>query len=153
IAPSKITFAPYDLVAETLAGEAVTGITIVQGIFSSDDAYATPCAWFPADAAITHFFFSSFERLAILAYAPLNLNEPVFCRHSDFRYTLEPVITLNECELSSGVLRITLRCIFCDFIISSKVTFNRISSPILVYLVFWTILTRSEERRVGKECR
>ena len=31
-------------VADTLAGDAFFGITIVQGIFSKDDANATPCA-------------------------------------------------------------------------------------------------------------
>ena len=44
---------------------------------------ATPCAWLPAEQAITPFAASSGESLRILLKAPRILNEPVFCRFSD----------------------------------------------------------------------
>ena len=76
---------------------------MVHGIFSNDDANATPCAWFPAEAATTPCFFSSSDNDFILKYAPRILNEPVFCRNSAFRYTSEPVISLNVGVCIRGV--------------------------------------------------
>src|ERR1051326_3296110 len=50
-------------------------------------AYATPCAWFPADAAITPAARSASLSIAILLYAPRILNEKIGVRSSRFRKT------------------------------------------------------------------
>ena len=48
-------------------------------------ASATPCAWLPAEDAMTPQARSSGVRLAILIYAPRTLKEPVFCKSSVLR--------------------------------------------------------------------
>ena len=49
-------------------------------------ASATPCAWLPAEQAITPFAFSSAESWEILYAEPRTLKEPVICKFSGFRY-------------------------------------------------------------------
>jgi hypothetical protein len=47
--------------------------------------YETPCAWFPADAAITPRVRSSGDSVRILFSAPRSLKEPVICRFSSLK--------------------------------------------------------------------
>ena len=94
-------------ISSTIAGPAYAGIPLTHRSFSSSvtlitghenpdkpgsvhnwkalAASATPCAWLPADDAITPQARSSSLRLAILIYAPRTLNEPVFCKSSVFK--------------------------------------------------------------------
>ena len=48
------------------------------------EAYATPCAWFPAEEQITPLDFSTSFNDIILFNAPLNLYAPVNCKFSHF---------------------------------------------------------------------
>ena len=59
-------------------------------------ANATPCAWLPADAAITPFSRSSGVKEATLLYAPLSLKEPVRCKFSNFSHTSQPATSLTD---------------------------------------------------------
>jgi hypothetical protein len=68
----------------------VTGITMVALQPSRCAASATPCAWLPAEAAITPRARSAAERWAILLYAPRSLNEKTLCWSSRFRSTRLP---------------------------------------------------------------
>src|SRR3954464_573752 len=70
-------------------------------------AYATPWAWLPIEAATTPRARSSGARHAILLAAPRILNEPVTCRFSALRYTVQPAIALKLSECSNGVGRTT----------------------------------------------
>ena len=51
--PCSRTSAPYSRVAATLGRGAPTGMKTVERTPSSEEARATPCAWFPALAATT----------------------------------------------------------------------------------------------------
>jgi hypothetical protein len=55
-------------------------------------ASATPCAWFPADAATTG---TPGGRREMVLYAPRILNEPVRWRFSALRWTSRPTIREN----------------------------------------------------------
>ena len=63
------------------------GITITALIPNRCAASATPCAWLPAEAAITPQAFSASVNLEILLYAPRNLKDPVRCKFSGLIYT------------------------------------------------------------------
>jgi hypothetical protein len=76
---------------------AVSGITITAGRPNLEAAYATPCAWFPADAATTPRALPWTERT--LKRAPRTLKAPVFCRFSYLRKTLAPA-SLEKVALS-----------------------------------------------------
>ena len=58
--------APSALTEAILISGVVTGITIVALHPSRDAASATPCAWFPADAASTPFSSAARGRWLIL---------------------------------------------------------------------------------------
>ena len=47
---------------------------------ANKEAYATPCAWFPAEEQITPLDFSTSFNDIILFNAPLNLYAPVNCK-------------------------------------------------------------------------
>ena len=67
------------------------GMTMTALIPKRWAASATPCAWLPADAAITPHAFSASVNLEILLYAPRNLKDPVRCKFSGLIYTSLPV--------------------------------------------------------------
>ena len=71
------------------------GMTIVALMPRRFAASATPCAWLPADAAITPRAFSSSVNFAILLYAPRTLKEPVICKFSGLIYTSLPLSSEN----------------------------------------------------------
>ena len=73
--------------AATLMCGVVTGMTIVAWQPRRCAASATPCAWLPADAAITPRARSAADRCAILLYAPRSLNENTLCWSSRFSST------------------------------------------------------------------
>jgi len=64
--PCRITFAPRAATAAILICGVVTGITIVAAHLSLRAASATPCAWLPAEAAITPRFNAAGGNFAIL---------------------------------------------------------------------------------------
>ena len=66
-------------------------------------ASATPCAWFPADAATTPRARSSSESRAIRTEAPRILNEPVRWRFSHLRWTGTPASPESQRDSSIGV--------------------------------------------------
>ncbi len=68
----------------------VTGITIVALQPSFCAASATPCAWLPAEAAITPRSRAAGDSCAILLYAPRSLNENTGCWSSRFNSTRLP---------------------------------------------------------------
>lgn len=89
---------------------------------SRDEASATPCAWFPADAATTPAARSSGRSPEMRTYAPRSLNEPVRCRFSHFRWTGAPT-SPDRCLLpSSAVTRATPDSIFWAPRTSSSMT-------------------------------
>jgi hypothetical protein len=82
--------APRASTAAILMCGVVTGTTIVAAQPSVWAASATPCAWLPADAAITPRARSAAVRFAILLYAPRSLKEKTLCWSSRFKRTLFP---------------------------------------------------------------
>src|SRR3569832_1072198 len=110
--PSRRIRAPYERVASCLAREARSGITIVEAIPSVRAASATPCAWFPAEAAITPRRRSSGERWERQLKAPRILNEPVFWRFSSLRKTGTPARRLSERDGTIGVRSAESRIFF-----------------------------------------
>ncbi len=80
----------------------VRGITIVAAQPSFCAASATPCAWLPADAAMTPRARAAGERCAILLYAPRSLNENTGCWSSRFRSTRLPSRRESIGAASSG---------------------------------------------------
>src|SRR5919108_2851135 len=68
-------------------------------------AYATPCAWFPAEAATTPWERSRGPREWILLSAPRTLNDPVRWKFSSFRWKSLPVSALRLVERLTGVRR------------------------------------------------
>ena len=83
--PCSTTSAPYDRVASSFGSATPTGMKMVARMPSSRAAYATPCAWFPAEAATTPRARSDSLSAASRWYAPRSLYEPVRCRFSHFR--------------------------------------------------------------------
>ncbi len=53
VSPSSTTSAPYPRVARSFGTGTPSGMKIVAGMPSAWAARATPCAWFPAEAATT----------------------------------------------------------------------------------------------------
>jgi len=90
-------------VRDTLMSGVPTGITITALIPRRAAWTATPCAWFPADAATTPRRFSSSDSCDSLLYAPRALNEPVSCRFSSFSHTSAPADADSVEERDSGV--------------------------------------------------
>jgi hypothetical protein len=82
--PCMMTFAPSSRHFLTFTSGAHLGITTVTGMPRSPPWYATPSAWFPADAAITPRRRSSGDSSSSLLRAPRSLNEPVIWRWSSF---------------------------------------------------------------------
>src|SRR5665811_1675198 len=106
-APANSTSAPYPRVALTLGNAAPSGMKIVALVPSSEEASATPWAWFTALAATTPWARSSSDKRAIRTYAPRILKEPARCRFSHFRLTDVPAILLSHRDSSVGVTRAT----------------------------------------------
>ena len=73
-----------DLTALILIKGVVLGITITALMPILLAPSATPCAWLPAEAAITPLDFSSSFNLLKRLYAPLSLNEKTGCKSSRF---------------------------------------------------------------------
>src|SRR5476651_735364 len=105
--PLSSTSAPYSLVAESFGSATPTGMKMVERMPSSRAAKATPCAWFPADAATTPRALSSSLRWTRRLYAPRILYDPVRCRFSHLSQTSEPSTSDSERELSIGVTSMT----------------------------------------------
>src|SRR6516165_8522633 len=82
-------------------------MTTVAAQPSRPAANATPWAWLPALAATTPRARSASDSLAILAYAPRTLNDPVRCRFSHLRYTGPETVSDSTRECSMGVSEIT----------------------------------------------
>ena len=64
--PWRTTSAPSSFVRFTFNKGVVVGITTIAGAPNFLAAYATPCAWFPAEAVISPFCLSSSESVLIL---------------------------------------------------------------------------------------
>src|SRR3954464_15481245 len=79
-----MTLAPRAATAATLICGVVTGITMVALHFRRWADNATPCAWLPAEAAMTPRASAAGERRDILLYAPRSLNENTDCMSSRF---------------------------------------------------------------------
>ena len=82
---------------------AASGMTMVALMPNMAAAYATPCAWFPAEDATTAQRSPRSIMEAILLLAPRSLNAPVFCRFSHLRYISPPVMRENVVEWSNSV--------------------------------------------------
>ncbi len=89
---------------------------------SSDEASATPCAWFPALAATTPAARSSGSSPAMRTYAPRSLKEPVRWRFSHLRCTGEPTSRDRYRLPSIAVTRATPESILWAPRTSSRVT-------------------------------
>src|SRR5581483_9022321 len=87
---SRSTAAPYARVAATFSGFAVLHMTTRQSTPSLAAAYATACAWFPADQVTTPRAFSSSPSERSFASTPRGLNEPVFWKSSALRKARTP---------------------------------------------------------------
>src|ERR1041385_7668846 len=84
--------------------------------------YATPCAWLPAEQAITPRFFSSALSEESLLNAPRSLNDAVNWWFSNLSQTSAPVISESVRECRNGV-RMTCPSIVCAaFSMSCSVT-------------------------------
>ena len=81
----------------------VTGITISARQPSFCAESATPCAWFPAEAAITPRFSAALGRADILLYAPRSLNEKTGCMSSRLSSSRFPLRLERPGAKSSGL--------------------------------------------------
>ena len=90
-------------VATSLTSGAVSHVTTVASTPASAAAYATPCAWLPAETAITPRLRSSASSAAMRAIAPRGLNEPVFWNSSSLSRTSAPVISESHAVRHVGV--------------------------------------------------
>src|SRR5918999_2890072 len=88
--PPTCTIAPCPAAASALAIGASAGTNTSQRTPRAAAAAASPCAWFPADAATTPFAQPASPSAASFADAPRTLNEPVRCRFSAFSTTFPP---------------------------------------------------------------
>ncbi|KAH3677800.1 hypothetical protein OGATHE_000454 [Ogataea polymorpha] len=100
--PKSTTREPSLLTFLNLMDGVATGITIVAGMPISLAEYATPCAWLPAEHAITPLDLRSSDKWAIMLYAPLSLNEKTGNRSSRFSITVELVFCDSETALEIG---------------------------------------------------
>src|ERR687886_2031083 len=78
-------------------------MTTRASIPSTAAAYASACAWLPAEIEMTPRRFSSSERVESLFRTPRGLNEPVRCSSSALKDTSAPTRSESVRELSSGV--------------------------------------------------
>jgi hypothetical protein len=97
--------APSARTASTLICCVVRGMTIVARAPRCLAASATPCAWLPAEEAITPRVREAGLRRAILLYAPRHLNEKIGCMSSRFSHTRLPKRSESTGAYSSGVSR------------------------------------------------
>src|SRR5262249_48365676 len=81
----------------------VTGITMCAGTPREPAANATPCAWFPAEAAMTPRRRIASSSCAMRLYAPRTLNENTGVRSSRFKSTGRPRRSESTGAGSSGV--------------------------------------------------
>jgi hypothetical protein len=103
VSPHITTSAPKPRVRSLLTVGVKRGITITAGMPSRCAWYANPCAWLPADTAITPCLRCASDNCASLFNAPRSLNDAVNCRFSNFRYTSAPVICDSVRECRHGV--------------------------------------------------
>src|SRR5664279_5154191 len=89
-----------------------------------DAASATPCAWFPADAATTPAARSLAVSREIRTYAPRILNEPVRCRFSHLRNTGPATAAASGRDDSIGVYLATPRSSSAAALTSSTLTWS-----------------------------
>jgi hypothetical protein len=99
------------LVAAIFGIAADSGMKTVDRMPDSRAARATPCAWFPADAATTPISFWDPDSRLMALSAPRILNEPVLWRFSALRRTSPPVRREKEVETIVGVSRTTGRMV------------------------------------------
>src|ERR671926_373978 len=78
-------------------------MTTSASIPSTAAAYASACAWLPAEIEITPRPFSSSESVESLFRTPRGLNDTVRCRSSALKDTSAPTRSERVRELSSGV--------------------------------------------------
>ena len=79
------------------------GMTITTGTPSRWPWYESPCAWLPADAAMTPRAFSPSVSCSSLFSAPRSLKAAVNCRFSNFTHTSAPEILDKVREKRQGV--------------------------------------------------
>ena len=101
--PWSTTLAPYPLVAAILEGVAFFAITTVAFTPYCRAAIATPCEWLPAEEQMTPRARSASVSRAILCVGPRTLYDPPFWNISAFKRMSNPVASLSEREVSSGV--------------------------------------------------
>jgi hypothetical protein len=105
--PWSSTSAPKPRVRSTLTAGVASGITITARRPRRWAWWATPCAWLPAEAAITPLSGVPASRAATsasnLLSAPRSLKEAVNCRFSNFRKTCAPVICDSVFDSTQGV--------------------------------------------------
>src|ERR671937_669268 len=95
--------APYPRAAAIFIGLAVSHMTTSASMPSTAAAYASACAWFPAEIEITPRRFSSSESVASLFRTPRGLNEPVRWKSSALKATSTPARSERVREPSIGV--------------------------------------------------
>lgn len=103
LSPWRTAAAPRARTASTLIVGVTTGMTIVAGTPSVWAASATPCAWFPADAATTPAARRAAGARAIMLYAPRSLNEKTGCVSSRLSSTVAPRRADRRGAASRGV--------------------------------------------------
>jgi hypothetical protein len=81
----------------------VVGMTMQARMPRRCAANATPCAWLPAEAAMTPRALSASLKPEILLYAPRNLNEKTGCRSSRLISTRFPMRAESRVASSKGV--------------------------------------------------
>jgi hypothetical protein len=70
---------------------------------SNADAYASACAWLPAEMEMRPRCFSSSDSVASLFSTPRGLKEPVRCSSSALKRTSAPTFFESVADESSGV--------------------------------------------------
>ena len=103
VSPSSRTSAPSTSVFSTFTKGAKRGITIVAGMPRRFAWQATPCAWLPAETAITPRARSPASSARSLFSAPRSLKDAVNCRFSNLRNSSQPAIADSVRECRKGV--------------------------------------------------
>ncbi len=87
----------------TFGRGAVSGMNTVAGTSIDWAASATPCAWFPAEAATTPTSLVPGSSCVTTFMAPRILNDPVRCRFSALNHTSRSLKRENDVEWTVGV--------------------------------------------------
>src|SRR5882762_649920 len=101
--PCRMISAPNARVCSTFTCGVKRGMTITAGMFSRVAWQATPCAWLPADTAITPAARCAAVRESSFANAPRSLNDAVNWLFSNFRKTWAPAMPESVRECRQGV--------------------------------------------------